>query len=166
MGFRNIDGKVTRSWPLTTERLGFEVWYNFITDQTWYYKTCRIIYKWEIPSATQHFDMKVTDLCHIWSQFCCLDSDVSTEPITWISNKFKVVFKRCPTWLMCPICLSTTVIAGLCWVVQSDYLNCMCMLHHHLLAVTIFWERDFKIQSIKAFFAAFFFILLHPLALY
>ncbi len=46
---------------------------------------------------------------HIWSQFCCLDSNVSTEPISWISNKFKLVFERCPTWLTCPICLSSTI---------------------------------------------------------
>ncbi len=64
MGFRNIDGKVTRSWPLTPEKLGFEVWYNFTTDQTWYYKTCRIIYKWEIPSVTPR--LLCQKVSHIW----------------------------------------------------------------------------------------------------
>ncbi len=44
---------------------------------------------------------------------------------------------------------------------DADYDKMTCMLPLHLLAVTIFWERNFKIQSIKAFFAAFLITLQH-----
>ncbi len=62
--------------------------------------------KWDNPNNFWYGGHR----CHIWSYFYCLDSDVSTGLISLISIKFKGVFERCPTWLTCPICLSSTVV--------------------------------------------------------
>ncbi len=85
-------------------------------------------------------------MCHIWSQICCVDTDVSTGPISWISNKFKVFLRGVPLgWRVHLLVVYCTIIL---WALSIYYFIKYYTIVIHFLTTQLSHTNRISVTSL------------------